>query len=87
MKKSHPLRDAIRARLVERAATWGYNKADVEQVLDGLESERSILDWLKNGGFESLLKLVLELLPLFLVPNPTTASESKPVSNSDWGEG
>ena len=57
-----PVRDALRKRLAEAAVAKGADPKKVEAALAELESERPILDWLANGGFEKLLKLILELV-------------------------
>lgn len=56
----------LRAILVRRlAARTGHSESDIHDALDQLDTGRPILDWLKNGGFEEILKAVLALLKLF----------------------
>lgn len=59
-----PVRDALRKRLLDAAVAKGADPKKVEQVLKELEAERPFLDWLKNGGFEALLKFIMELVKL-----------------------
>ena len=69
-----PIRNAInnriRKRLRDAAVEAGRSAADVDAVLDDMESERPFVDWLLNGGFEKILELILKLLPLFVEPAP-----------------
>lgn len=62
--RPQPLRNIVRRRLREAAIERGADPAKVDQVLAEIESERPILDWLKNGGFEALLKFIMELIAL-----------------------
>lgn len=60
-----PLRDRLRARLTEEAllaAGPGASHAQVAAILDELESDRPLIDWLLNGGWEKILALILQLL-------------------------
>lgn len=61
----HPIRNLIRRRLIARAVERGFSREDAEATLSQMESERPILDWLINGGFEQFLELFLKLLALF----------------------
>lgn len=61
----HPIRNLIRRRLIAKAVDRGFTREHAEAVLADMESERPILDWLINGGFEQLLELFLKLLALF----------------------
>lgn len=70
MSRPTPIQDAIRARLVERAVAQGAPRELAERTLRQLERERPLLDWLAAGGFEALVRLFLELLPLFLSEPP-----------------
>lgn len=70
-----PIRNAInnriRKRLRDAAIEAGRAPADVDAVLDDMESDRPFLDWLLSGGFEKVLELILKLLPLFVEPEPS----------------
>lgn len=57
-----PVRDALRKKLAEAAIAKGADPKKVEAAIAEVESERPLLDWLVNGGFEKLLKLILELV-------------------------
>lgn len=62
-----PLRNLLRNKLVNTAVAMGASKEDVEKAIDMLEAESDtpLLDWLMNGGFEALLKFIMELIALF----------------------
>lgn len=60
-----PIVALIRRKLKQEATDSGYRADEVDDVLDQLESERPLLDWLLNGGFEKLLDLLLTILALF----------------------
>lgn len=56
----------IRERLRARAIRHGADPALIDKALDKMESDRPWLDWLKDGGWEQLLKILLMLIPLFV---------------------
>lgn len=64
-----PLRTALAQAVVDRlrarARRAGADLILFDKVVAGLEQERPILDWLKNGGFDALLKFILELIAAF----------------------
>lgn len=60
-----PLRNLIHRQLKKRAEDAGYPPSEVDAALFELESERPLLDWLLNGGFEKLLEMLLTILALF----------------------
>jgi len=61
-----PIRTALAQAVVnhlrDRVAGAGGDLSQFDTVIEGLESERPILDWLKNGGFDALVKFILELI-------------------------
>jgi hypothetical protein len=62
--KRRPLRDRLAERLVADAVARGADKKKAEEVVADLQSERPILDWFLNGGWEKLVELVLKLIDL-----------------------
>ncbi len=58
----HPVRDRLRAKLVEAAVAKGATAEQANEALSTLESERPLLDWLFKGGFLELLKLIMEII-------------------------
>jgi hypothetical protein len=62
--KRRPLRDRLAERLVADAVAKGADKKKAEEVVADLQSERPILDWFLNGGWEKLVELVLKLIDL-----------------------
>ena len=62
--RRRPLRDALAKRLRERALREGADPKKVELVIKEMESERPLIDWLRNGGFEALFNLFMELIKL-----------------------
>ena len=75
--KGGPIVQLIRRRLKREAMDSGYSAEDVDKALENLESERPILDWLLNGGFEKLLDMVLTILALF-------GEEKQEGNSSEW---
>lgn len=71
--RRRPIRDRLSQRIVDRlrdrVAAAGGDLAKFDMVVDDLEatsdSETPWLDWLKDGGFEALLKFIMELIQLF----------------------
>lgn len=67
-----PVRDRLQQRIVDklrdRVAEAGGDLAKFDQVVADLEatakSDTPWLDWLKDGGFEALLKFIMELIAL-----------------------
>lgn len=61
------LRERLKSRIVAAAVAKGATEdeavAAFEQALG--ESDRPILDWLQNGGFEKLLEIVMTIIKLF----------------------
>lgn len=62
--RRRPLRDRLHARLVEAAVAQGADREAATAVVDELASERPLLDWLLNGGFEKLLQMIMTLISL-----------------------
>lgn len=56
--------DTLRSNAIEAAVAKGADRARAESAMEEIESDRPLLDWLHNGGFEKLLKLLLELLKI-----------------------
>ena len=61
-RKFSPFLDRVRARLTEEAVAKGATAEEVAVVLDEMDTAHPILDWLKSGGFEFLLNLLMSLL-------------------------
>lgn len=62
--RRRPIRDRLRERLVDAAVAQGADRDAAEAAADDLASERPLLDWLLNGGFDQLLQLLLTLIKL-----------------------
>lgn len=60
-----PILNLIRRKLKQEAMDSGYSEKEVDDALADLESERPLLDWLLNGGFEKLVDMLLTILALF----------------------
>lgn len=58
------LSERVRERIIAAAVARGADEAKVREVVNDLESERPILDWLMNGGLEALIKFIMELIAL-----------------------
>lgn len=58
------LRERLRTRLVDAAVAKGASPIAAGLAVNQLASERPLLDWLLDGGWEKLLALVLELIKL-----------------------
>jgi hypothetical protein len=59
-----PLAERLRQRLIDDAVDNGADPAKAAAVVADLLGERPLLDWLADGGWEKLLKLLLALLKL-----------------------
>lgn len=61
------LRKLLLARIKNRLKSEGYTDEQIDKALQNLETEsdRPILDWLANGGFEALIKFIKEIISLF----------------------
>lgn len=62
--RRRPIRDRLRDRLIDVAVSRGADRATAEEVVDEVASERPLLDWLMNDGFEKLLDMILKLIGL-----------------------
>ncbi len=62
--RRRPLRDRLVQRLIDDAVEKGADRKKAEEVVRDLDTERPILDWLRNGGWKELLELVLKLIAL-----------------------
>jgi hypothetical protein len=60
--RRRPIRDRLHERLVDAAVARGADRGEAEAAVDDLESERPLVDWLLNGGFQKLLDLILTLI-------------------------
>lgn len=63
-RRFRPVRDALVRKLKNAAVEEGADPEKVDTVLAEMESGRPLLDWLRNGGFESLVKLIMTLVAL-----------------------
>lgn len=71
--RRRPVRDRLSQRIVDRlrnrVAEAGGDLQKFDEVVADLEanskSDTPWLDWLKDGGFEALLKFIMELIGLF----------------------
>jgi hypothetical protein len=61
------LRRIITQAIVRRT---GASHEDVDRALTVAEGERPILDWLKDGGLETLIKIVLSIIAMFALQPP-----------------
>lgn len=55
-----------RERIIATCVARGANLAETIDVLEELESDRPLLDWLASGGFEVIIALILRLLGIAL---------------------
>lgn len=62
--RRRPLRDRLIQRLIDDAVEKGADRDKAEKIVRDLDTERPILDWLRNGGWKELLELVLKLIAL-----------------------
>ena len=60
----HPLRDRLRQRVIDAAVAKGASVADATTAVDEVATDRPLLDWLFNGGFDKLVQLILEIIAL-----------------------
>lgn len=63
------LRNLLIKRLKARLKSEGHAEADIDRAIVSAEAEsdRPILDWLRDGGFEALVKFIKEIIALFAV--------------------
>lgn len=59
-----PLRKWLEEKLVNDVVAAGGDPKYVADAVKEVLSDRPILDWLMNGGWEQLVKLVLSILAL-----------------------
>lgn len=59
-----PLRNILKQRLIKAAIAKGATREEVENAIGQAEGDRPLLDWLKNGGFQELLKFIMELIAI-----------------------
>lgn len=61
------LRERLKNRIVAAAVAKGASEYEAVEAFEQAmaESDRPILDWLMNGGFEKLLEIVLTIIKLF----------------------
>lgn len=60
------LRNLLINRIKARLVSEGHDAATIDKAITAVESEsRPILDWLKDGGFEALIKFIKEIIALF----------------------
>ena len=62
--RPRPLVNALRKRIVAAAVSRGAGEAEAVLALAEIESDRPLLDWLMDGGFEKIVELILKLLAL-----------------------
>ena len=55
-----------RERIITACVASGANAVEARDVLEELESDRPLLDWLASSGFEIIIALILRLLGLAL---------------------
>ena len=60
------LRERLKARIVAAAVAKGATESEAVEAFEQAlaESDRPILDWLMNGGFEKLLEIVMTIIKL-----------------------
>ncbi len=59
-----PIRNILKRRLIAAALDKGATREEIDAAIDHAESDRPLLDWLKNGGFQELLKFIMELIAI-----------------------
>jgi len=59
------LRTILVNRIKARLKAEGHDEANIDKAIAAADSDRPIVDWLRNGGFEQLLKFIKEIIALF----------------------
>ncbi len=60
-----PLRNFYKNRLVRAALEKGADLESIEKAIAHLESDRPLVDWFINGGFQQILKMIMDLILMF----------------------
>jgi len=63
------VRNLLIRRIKARLKSEGHDEATIDKAIAAAESEsdRPIIDWLRDGGFEALIKFIKEIIALFAV--------------------